>query len=813
MNTVPHSLHRPPLATAVRAAAVLTAAVLAAGAARAETVEVRQGTNLSLALAPAGDEIVVDLLGGLWRLPVTGGGATALIPGGSGIAQPRFDPGGERIVFERRSDGQWDIWQLTVADGEYAPLTETDFNEREPEYSADGRQVLFASNRSGSYEIWSLDLRNGALRQLTDEPGDSRFPTVSSGGELAYATRLGTQSAIRRLANGPNGETIVTSSHRLEAPSWRPGGGVLVFNEREDGVSSDLAFHVEADEPIRRRLTAAEDVFVGRVAWLSPAEYLYAADGQIWRRRIASQERTPVHLFAGANVETVSAREITRPLDAAGPHPVTGINGTVRHAESGRTAFSALGDLWLVEDGELQQLTDDAATDAWPAFSPDGDWLVFASDRGGRMQIWRLRIGSEQPLQLSDGPGRAFAPTVSADGGYVAYLETDGFGPWDAARLQVVAIERPFRAETLATGLFDTRDLTWQGSRVRLLARDATGREPLPRVFATPAPDAAVRVETANAEPTPPEAATLSWQAEMPDEPYVIQAGRVFDGIRTSYTYLVDIHVTGQRITDIVRRGQLPLPARVIDASEATIVPGLIDVNARLSRISGGAAGRAWLANGVTTVRVVMDRPGSAVELAETWASGRQPGPRLIVAPAAGTVTATPDSPIVVGAGGIAPGLPELAVSTLGRSYQDVLGQFGATGAWMPTGLAALATREPAPAIEGLGATLERVMRSSGRIAIASNAPDVPYGTGYHTELGLLAGRGIPKDQILRWASSGGALALGLSLQLGTLEPGRLADLLIVAGDPLTNIADLQRIEAVVRGGMLFDPAALGSIP
>lgn len=811
----------------------------------------RQGTNLAVALDPAGASLVVDLLGGLWQLPVTGGGATALIPGGSGIAQPRFDPAGERVVFQRWLDGQWDIWQLTLANGEYAPLTETEFNEREPDYSADGRYVAFASDRTGSYQIWSLELAGGALRQLTDEPGDSRYPTWSANGELAYARRLGTQSSIRRYSGGPAGEALVTSSGVLEAPSWRPGGGVLVFNERDNGVSSDLSFYVEADEPIRRRLTAGEDVFVGRVAWLSAGEYVYAADGQLWRRRIASQERTPLHLIAGTSVDAVPAREVTRPLDAPGPHPVAGINGTVRHAGSDRTAFTALGDLWLIDDGELHRLTDDPWTDAWPGFSPDGEWLVFASDRGGSMQLWRLRIGSGEPLQLTEGPGKAFGPVVSDDGGYVAYLETDGFGPWDEASLRLVEIERPFRPETLASGLYDASDLGWQSSgNLRLLARDASAREPLPRVFATSAPATAapataVLPESGRAEPEPPETAALTWQPAAPDAPYVIQAGRVFDGIRGSYTYLVDIHITGQRITDIVRRGRLPLPERVVDASDATVVPGLIDVHAHLSLVAGSAPGRAWLASGITTVRAVMDRPLTAVELAESWASGRQAGPRLVVAPTASAmaVVLPPTSPIVVGAGNVARGLPHglaeqmargdrplaalppviaprtagdppaLAVSTLGRSYQDVIGQLSASGAWLPTGLAALATTERASGIEALSTTLERIMRSSGRVAIGSDAPAVAYGTGFHEELALLAARGIPNDQILRWATSGGALAIGLSLQLGTIEPGRLADLVIVDGDPLADIGELQRIEGVVRGGVLFDPDGLVGMP
>jgi hypothetical protein len=452
-----------------------------------------------------------------------------------------------------------------------------------------------------------------------------------------------------------------------------------------------------------------------------------------------------------------------------------------------------------------------------------------------------MQLATRQLLQLTDGPGRAFLPRVSADGRYVAFLETQGYGPWDESSLQLVAIDRPFRTETLAAQLFDASDLTWQGSRIRLLARANSAREPLTRVFDSPAAETEMQPES--------RAATLDlaanqvpvWQPLAADEPYVIQAGRLFDGIRNEYTYLVDIHIEGQRIKDIVRRGRLPLPARVIDASELTVLPGLIDVHAHQSTVGGAELGRLWLGNGITTVREVMAEPLSAIERAETWASGQQPGPRLVISPAAPLpdLVLPATSPVIVSGGRIARGLshglaeqvaqadevpvwlppvlaatrsgspPDLAVSTLGRSYQDVISQFSASGAYLATGLAAIKAAGPIAGIGSLSGTVERVMRSSGRVAVGSDAPAVPYGSGFHAELALLQDQGIPQAQILRWATAGGAIALGLSLETGTLEPGRLADLVLVDGDPLRNLNELRRIRAVVLGGVWHDRAAL----
>jgi hypothetical protein len=816
--------------------------LLLAGEASAQVADIRQGTNLALAIAPDKQTLAVDLLGGLWTLPVSGGGATPLIPPGSGVAQPRFDGAGERLVFQRWLDGQWDLWLLSLADGGYRPLTETPFDEREPEFSPDGSAIVFAGNRGGSYSLWSLGLETGELRQLTDEPGDSRFPVYSDTGELAYARHIGMRSSIDLYSNGPRGAALVASDLRLEAPSWRPGAGVIVFLERSDGQSSDLAMQVEADEPIRRRLTEGEDVFVGRPAWLSPAEYLYAADGQIWRRGIASRERTPVHLFAAATVETAGANAVTRVPDAPGPHPVAGINGLVRDPASGQIAFSALGDIWIADDDEARRVTDDAATDAGPEFSPDGEWLFFASDRGGDMEIWRLRLETGQLLQVTSESGRAFLPRVSADGRFVGYLESTGFGPWDPTNLRLVAIDQPFASTQLASGLFDAGDLHWEGSQLSLQAREGENGERLAKVFDTAAADLAL----VPVEPLTLELSDEAWPTfttEQADAPYVIQAGRVFDGIGDSYDYLVDIHVEGQRIKDVVRRGVLPLPERVIDASELTVVPGLIDVHTHLSTLSAGDAGRLLLAQGVTTVREVLAETPEAVERAETWAAGRQPGPRLVIDVAGdrSPIVLPPGSPVIAVAALVArpmahglaeqlaqsgysrsplPAvlasrqsemLPTLTVSTLGRSYQDVIGILDASGRWLPTGLVAAGLAQGPGAPASLPTTIARVMRGSGRVAIGSDGPAVAYGESFHDELALLAEADIPIDQILRWATAGGAIALGLSLDAGTIEPGRLADLVVVEGDPLAEIGDLRRIVAVVKGGVWHDSASFES--
>jgi imidazolonepropionase-like amidohydrolase len=127
-----------------------------------------------------------------------------------------------------------------------------------------------------------------------------------------------------------------------------------------------------------------------------------------------------------------------------------------------------------------------------------------------------------------------------------------------------------------------------------------------------------------------------------------------------------------------------------------------------------------------------------------------------------------------------------------------------------PTERAAWSAAGPAAgAAPRLEQTIARLVRGGGRVAVGSDAPAVPYGLGVHHELALLAAAGIPNDQVLRLATAEGALALGLEQQIGTLEEGKLADFVVLDGDPLARIVDSLRIVAVVKGGEWLDRTEL----
>jgi imidazolonepropionase-like amidohydrolase len=87
--------------------------------------------------------------------------------------------------------------------------------------------------------------------------------------------------------------------------------------------------------------------------------------------------------------------------------------------------------------------------------------------------------------------------------------------------------------------------------------------------------------------------------------------------------------------------------------------------------------------------------------------------------------------------------------------------------------------------------------------------PYVYPGVSLHDELALLVKAGLPPAAALRAATSEPARFLGLSDSLGTVAVGKVADLVLLAGDPLADIANTAAIRAVMQGGRLLDRAAL----
>jgi imidazolonepropionase-like amidohydrolase len=107
---------------------------------------------------------------------------------------------------------------------------------------------------------------------------------------------------------------------------------------------------------------------------------------------------------------------------------------------------------------------------------------------------------------------------------------------------------------------------------------------------------------------------------------------------------------------------------------------------------------------------------------------------------------------------------------------------------------------------------LRRLHAAGGTVLPSTDVGAAPMqvpGFSLHRELALLSEGGIANAEVLGNATREAARVLRHGEEMGTLEAGKLADVLVIDGDPLANIEDTRRVEAVVRGGRVFEPSEL----
>jgi imidazolonepropionase-like amidohydrolase len=88
---------------------------------------------------------------------------------------------------------------------------------------------------------------------------------------------------------------------------------------------------------------------------------------------------------------------------------------------------------------------------------------------------------------------------------------------------------------------------------------------------------------------------------------------------------------------------------------------------------------------------------------------------------------------------------------------------------------------------------------------------DALAGFSLHRELELYVQAGIPPAAVLRIATLGAASVMKHDDQLGSIVPGKLADLDIIDGDPSVNISDVRNVVTVIKDGKVYDARAVAA--
>ncbi len=397
-----------------------------------------EGTSMAAAASPDGRSIAIDLLGGIWVLPMGGGDAKRITPEFLEARQPTWSPDSQSIAFQGYGDdGTWHIYVIPRDGGEARAVTHGGFDDREPAWSHDGSRIAFSSDRFGGiYTIWEVTPAHGDTRRLSTH--DGTMPAWSPNDqEITFASRdRESGGPVDRRNDTPGlwavsaggGERMILNAKDTDMPAgsaWNPEGTQVAY--------TTAAGHLGLSG--RTIGVATEDVFPFRPSWVSRTAFIYTADGHIKRRSLTGGTSI-IPFTARVSLQRSTYTIAHRELEPREPQATTGIVNPVVSPNGQAIAFTAMGDLWILpQGGQPVAITNDPATDIDPAWSPDSTRLAFASDRGGRMDLWVHDFRTNTDAQLTEEHGAVSGPAWSPDGNHIAFLV-------DHRRLTTITLQR-----------------------------------------------------------------------------------------------------------------------------------------------------------------------------------------------------------------------------------------------------------------------------------------------------------------------------------------------------------------------------------
>ena len=596
----------------------------------------------------------------LWTIGRDGSGLRQETSGPFDDREPHWSPDGARLAFSSDRSGNYDIWTLALATGELQKITSNPANDFMPAWSPDGREIAFVSERA-ERGIYAISLEPTAERLVHAEPAAAAAPSWSTDGKTIVYSAVG-DSVARLMVGGKNiadaGEDIFPFR-----TSWLGANGALLYTS--DGkikrrpaaggpvnviaFTADVSFTRAAFVPKRR--AAPPDGPQTMRGIMHPAispdgtEVAFAALGDLWTApvNVRGPEVSPRKITSDASVETDPAWSPDGSSIAFSSDRDGSMDLWVRNVRTGvdrkltprgmAAAWSSDGTRIAFLDPQSQLQVVDVMTGATrrvhpplnepgrPTWSPDGRFIVMSAlrpystrFREGTNQMLRIAVDSSATEWLvppvphkSIGMREDFGPVWSPDGMQMAAIIDGHLATFPVARDGTpVGPPRRLSPET-------ANSPSWTRDSRHLLYQSSAGLHIVDVV------DGATRmVVPRQAWSVPPAAGKTT-----------VHAGTLFDGRSAATRENIDIVIDGRRITAIEPHRADLHTGRVIDASNRTVLPGLIESHAHLSKGYGESVGRIFLSFGITSVRNPAANAFEALEDREAITAGVRIGPRV----------------------------------------------------------------------------------------------------------------------------------------------------------------------------------------
>ncbi|MDP4536622.1 amidohydrolase family protein [Alkalimonas collagenimarina] len=427
-----------------------------------ETVQIttQQGTWMNVDVSPDGTQLVFDLLGDIYIMPISGGSATALTNDIGWQMQPRFSPDGNSIAFTSDEGGGDNLWIMDLDGSNKQQVTNESFRLlNSPDWSPDGNFLVgrkhFTGTRSlGAGEIWLYHKTGGSGVMLTARPNEQKDlgePAFSPDGKYVYFSQDDTPGqtfhyskdsesgiySIKRfeLETGEI-DTIISGRGGAIRPTPSRDGRYLAYISRRDFQSTLFLYdvktgeHIEIYDGLERDMqeTWAIHGVYPTLSWTPDNQHIvFWAGGELRKVSIANKSAQSIPFEVQAEKQIQTAVRLQQDLDKDDVD-VKMLRFVQVSPDGKRAVFSALGHLYITDlnDNKPRRLT--RATNEfefYPSFSRDGRQLVYTSwndQEQGRVKLLNLR--NNRVTELVSEPGKYVEPTFSPDGKTVVYRKT-----------------------------------------------------------------------------------------------------------------------------------------------------------------------------------------------------------------------------------------------------------------------------------------------------------------------------------------------------------------------------------------------------
>jgi imidazolonepropionase-like amidohydrolase/Tol biopolymer transport system component len=430
-------------------------------------INVTEGTWMNISVSPNGENIVFDMLGDIYQMPIEGGEAKVIAKGIAWQMQPVYSPDGKYIAFTSDEDGGDNIW-IMEADGSNArAVTQETFRLlNSPAWSPDSQYLVarkhYTGSRSlGAGEVWMYHVAGGEGIKLTERPNEQKDlgePAYSPDGRYIYFSQDATPGKtfhyskdsvkgiykIKRYDTQTGDiEVLIEGTGGAIRPTPSPDGTKLAYIKR-DGFQSSLylldlksgkteKLYGKLDRDMQE--TWAIHGVYPTMSWTNDnEEIVFWAGGKINKLDVESKTVKQIPFSVKTKLDVQPSVRFTQDLDQDS-FDVKMLRMAQVSPDGKKVVYEALGKLWVnslsngKSDGKRSRLTklDGDLRELFPQWSRDGKSIVFTTwddEKQGSVRVANVR--NKRVKTLTNEPGKYVEPTFSPDGSFVVYRKAKG---------------------------------------------------------------------------------------------------------------------------------------------------------------------------------------------------------------------------------------------------------------------------------------------------------------------------------------------------------------------------------------------------